>query len=54
MSVFGPGARPSRTLLDAVVPDRPVLLWSTDGHTGWANSKALAIAGITRDTPDPA
>jgi predicted amidohydrolase YtcJ len=54
MSVFGPGGRPSRTLLDAVVPDRPVLLWSTDGHTGWANSKALAIAGITRDTPDPA
>ncbi len=53
MSVFGPGAMPSRALLDAVVPDRPVLLWSTDGHTGWANSKALAIAGITRDSPDP-
>ena len=54
MSAFGPGAMPSRTLLDAVVPDRPVLLYSTDGHTGWANSKALALAGITRDTPDPA
>lgn len=54
MSVFGPGARPSRALLDAVVPDRPVLLWSSDEHTAWANSKALAIAGITRDTPDPA
>jgi predicted amidohydrolase YtcJ len=53
MSAFGPGAMPSRALLDAVVPDRPVLLWSTDGHTGWANSKALAMAGITRDTPDP-
>lgn len=53
MSAFGPGAMPSRVLLDAVVPDRPVLLWSTDGHTGWANSKALAIAGITRDTADP-
>jgi len=53
MSAFGPGAMPSRALLDAVVPDRPVLLWSADGHTGWANSKALAIAGITHDTPDP-
>ena len=53
MSAFGPGAMPSRALLDAVVPDRPVLLWSTDGHTGWVNSKALAVAGITRDTPDP-
>ena len=53
MSAFGPGAMPSRTLLDAVVPDRPVLLYSSDGHTGWVNSKALALAGITRDTPDP-
>jgi predicted amidohydrolase YtcJ len=53
MSVFGAGAMPSRSLLDAIVPDRPVLLTSSDGHTGWANSKALAIAGITRDTPDP-
>lgn len=53
MSAFGPGAMPSRALLDAVVPDRPVMLWSTDGHTGWANSKALAMAGISRDTPDP-
>jgi len=53
MSAFGPGAMPSRTLLDAVVPDRPVLLWSSDGHTGWANSKAPAMAGISRDTPDP-
>ncbi len=53
MSAFGPGAMPSRTLLDAVVPDRPVLLYSSDGHTGWVNSRALALAGITRDTPDP-
>jgi predicted amidohydrolase YtcJ len=53
MSAFGAGAMPSRTLLDAIVPDRPVLLTSSDGHTGWANSRALAIAGITRDTPDP-
>lgn len=53
MSVFGPGGMPSRLILDELVPDRPVYLTSQDGHTGWANSAALAIAGITRDTPDP-
>ena len=53
MSAFGPGALASRKLIDAVVPDRPVALWSTDGHTIWVNSKALELAGITNDTPDP-
>lgn len=53
MAVFGPGGAPSRTILDELVPDRPVYLSSADGHTGWANSVALDIAGITRDTPDP-
>jgi predicted amidohydrolase YtcJ len=54
MAVFGPGARTSKRLLDAVVPDRPVFLTSSDGHTGWANSKALEAAGIDQDTQDPA
>ncbi len=54
MSAFGPGAKPGRVALDAIVADRPVFLSSSDGHTAWANSKALEIAGITRDTPDPA
>jgi predicted amidohydrolase YtcJ len=54
MAVFGPGARASKLLLDAVVPDRPVYLSSADGHTGWANSAALKIAGIDEDTQDPA
>ena len=54
MSAFGPGAMPAKELLDAVVSDRPVYLTSTDGHTTWVNSKALEIAGITRETPDPA
>jgi hypothetical protein len=53
MDVFGPGARTSKKLLDTVVPDRPVFLTSSDGHTGWANSKALAAAGIDQDTRDP-
>lgn len=39
--------------LDAVVPDRPVLLYSVDGHTAFVNGVALELAGITRDTPDP-
>jgi predicted amidohydrolase YtcJ len=54
MSSFGPGALARKELIDAIVPDRPVILWSRDGHTTWVNSKALEVAGITRDTPDPA
>jgi predicted amidohydrolase YtcJ len=53
MSVFGPGANASRELIDAIVPDRPVMLTSADGHSAWVNSKALEIAGITAETPDP-
>ena len=44
---------PHRKYLDAIVPDKPVFLWERDGHMGLANSKALALAGITRDTKDP-
>ncbi len=40
---------PNRAALDAVVSDRPVYLRAYDGHTGWANSKALQLAGITRN-----
>jgi predicted amidohydrolase YtcJ len=47
------GGNPSKDLLDAAVPDRPVYAESRDGHSVWVNSRALAIAGITRDTPDP-
>ncbi|MEQ8952939.1 MAG: amidohydrolase, partial [Gammaproteobacteria bacterium] len=53
MAVFGPGAAPSKAFIDDLVPDRPVFLVSQDGHTGWANSRALELAGINRDTPDP-
>jgi predicted amidohydrolase YtcJ len=53
MAVFGPGANASRKLLDEIVPDRPVLLYSADGHSAWVNSKALELAGITAETPDP-
>jgi predicted amidohydrolase YtcJ len=50
---FGPTALPNKKLLDEIMPDRPVLLTAYDGHTTWANSKALAMAGITKDTPNP-
>jgi predicted amidohydrolase YtcJ len=50
---FGPSALPDKKFLDEVVPDRPVFLQAFDGHSSWANSKALALAGITRETPDP-
>lgn len=48
-----PGSVPIREQLDAVVPDRPAYMRCFDGHSVWVNSKALAIAGITKDTPDP-
>ena len=48
-----PGGLPTRAQLDAAVPDRPAFVRCFDYHTAWVNSKALALAGITRDTPDP-
>jgi predicted amidohydrolase YtcJ len=49
-----PGIGPLATDLDKVVSDKPVVLNSQDGHSVWVNSKALQMAGITKDTPDPA
>ena len=48
-----PGGVPSRLDLDRVVPDRPVFLSSRDGHSGWANTRALELAAITARTVDP-
>jgi hypothetical protein len=53
-STFGAAALPDKKFLDEVVPDRPIFLQAYDGHSSWANSKALTMAGITRETPDPA
>ena len=52
LSLF-PAANPHRSLLDAIESDRPILLGGADGHSAWVNSKALALAGIDRSTPDP-
>jgi predicted amidohydrolase YtcJ len=48
------GRFPTALDVDAVVSDRPVWFERVDGHAGWANSRALAAAGITDKTPDPA
>jgi len=53
MAAF-PGGTPAKQDLDALVPDRPVLLINRDHHGAWVNSRALELAGITRDTADPA
>lgn len=44
---------PSKTTLDEMVADKPVYLVRVDAHAAWVNSKALALAGITKDTLDP-
>ena len=49
-----PGGTPRREDLDRVLPDRPGFFPNRDGHSTWVNSRALELAGITRDTPDPA
>ncbi|MFI2410439.1 amidohydrolase [Streptomyces sp. NPDC018947] len=48
-----PGGMPDRRTLDAVVPDRPVLLSNRDHHGAWVNTRALELAGVTASTPDP-
>jgi hypothetical protein len=52
VDMFGP-LGPTRAELDRVLPDRPGFFFAIDGHSLWANSKALEMAGVGRDTPDP-
>jgi predicted amidohydrolase YtcJ len=47
------GGMPNRQMLDKVSPDNPVVLRDISGHSSWANSLALEMSGITRDTPNP-
>ena len=44
---------PTKDDLDRICADRPIVLTRACGHIGVANSKALEMAGVTRDTPDP-
>ena len=53
--IFGayPEGQPEASDIDEVCADIPVILRSFDHHALWVNSKALELAGLTRDTPDP-
>ncbi len=51
-TTFGP-VGPTRELIDAVVPDKPVLIMDEGFHAAWANTAALEALNITQDTPDP-
>ena len=48
-----PSFLPDKKALDEVFPNRPAFLEGYDGHTYWANSKALELAQVTKDTPNP-
>lgn len=52
-SELGPGGWPTKEILDRAAPRNPVLLSRVDGHTSWANSAALRLAGIDRGTANP-
>ncbi|MBL8175390.1 MAG: amidohydrolase [Bryobacterales bacterium] len=44
---------PTRQWIDAVTPDHPVFVNRLDGHMALANSLALKLAGVTRESKDP-
>lgn len=46
-------AWPTREALDKAAPAHPVYLTRVDGHAALANTRALELGGITKDTPDP-
>lgn len=52
VDMFGPEG-PTKADLDKVLPDRPGFFFAIDGHSLWANSKALEMAGVNRATQDP-
>ncbi|MEM7352545.1 MAG: amidohydrolase [Acidobacteriota bacterium] len=50
---IGVGGRPPIEILDEAVPDQPVVILEETSHSAWANSEALAAAGIDASTPNP-
>ncbi len=52
LSIF-PSGNPHKSLLDSISTEIPIYIPGEDGHSGWANSKALELAGITAETPNP-
>jgi len=51
-SAFGPQG-PNSAMLDKIVPDRAVYLMDEGFHGAWANSKAMTLLGVDKNTPDP-
>jgi len=52
-TIWNPPLLPTRQMIDAVTPQNPVFVFRLDGHMALANSLALEMAGVTRDTADP-
>ncbi len=52
-SELGRDGWPTKAILDRAAGDHPVYLSRVDGHTGWTNTRALQLAGITSATKDP-
>jgi hypothetical protein len=54
---FTPGPMSKEALslatLDEIVPDKPAFIVDESGHNAWVNSRALEVAGVTAETPDP-
>ena len=54
---FTPGPMSKEVLrlatLDEIIPDKPAYVQDESGHNAWVNSRALEIAGVTAETPDP-
>ena len=47
------GDTPNRLIIDAISPNTPVLINDTSGHSAWANSRALEIAGVDAESTNP-
>ncbi len=52
LGLFGQDG-PNKILLDEIDTERPIILWGSDGHSAWVNSRALELTGITAETLDP-
>jgi predicted amidohydrolase YtcJ len=52
LGLFGENG-PDKLPLDEIDTERPIVLWGSDGHSAWVNSRALELTGITSETQDP-
>jgi predicted amidohydrolase YtcJ len=52
LGLFGENG-PDKLPLDEIDTERPIVLWGSDGHSAWVNSRALELTGINSETQDP-